>query len=95
MRAILQIKNDSVKRIRHLGCGLIFHKILKSPVAAAMATTAATAAAVAAVATAAAVAAMAAVAAVAAAAPQAEPASTMAREMGVRAQFPVRLVVLR
>ncbi len=73
MRAILQIKNDSVKRIRHLGCGLIFNRVLKSPAAVTVA----------------------AVAAVAAAAPQAEPASTMAREMGVRAQFPVRLVVLR
>ena len=60
-----------MKRLRRLGCGLIFHRVLKSPAAAA--------------------------AAVAGEAPQAdlEPASTMAREMGVRAQFPVRLVVLR
>ena len=65
-----------MKRIRQLGRGLIFHKILKSPAAAAVAAVAA---------------------AVAGAAPQAdpEPAPTMAREMGVRAQFPVRLVVLR
>ena len=70
---MLKIKNDSVKRLRHLSCGLILHKILKNPAAAAVAV------------------------AVAGAAPQAdlERAPTMAREMGVRAQFPVRLVVLR